>query len=269
LVHIRVVSVPLVLGLALALGGCGLLPQVQLPQGNATPTPTAVSAEQAATVYSATICTFNDGASAFADTWQNDAASLRDLKEAASLARIEAETALAGLQGTAWPADVAAEVESINGYLQARVERLNQVIAAEALGDLDDIELTTTPDEVNDAAARLEESLGLGTGFCPADEPQAPAEPADDLATTTWAGTDSDGDETEVYFGSANGAQVSVGGTLYEGTWQVADGLLTIEVASADNSLAFNGFYEAGAASIALSGTATNGHTWTVELQRL
>jgi hypothetical protein len=266
----RTASIPLVLGLSLLLGGCGFLPQVQLPQSNATPTPVVVSAEQAATAYSGTICTFNAGARAFADTWKDDAASLRDLKEAASLAKIEAETALSELEGTGWPADIATDVEVVGGYLRTRIERLDQVIGAEAIEELDDIELATTPDEVNDSAARVEEALALGVDFCPQPDPEVPAEPADaELAATTWTGTDSDGDETVLFFGTGGVAEVTVADVVYEGTWELADGMLTIDVSTTENSLAFNGLYESGATALALSGTATNGHTWTLDVERL
>jgi hypothetical protein len=77
MIRVRSVSVPLVLGLAVALSGCSFLPTVNAVV--ATPTPTALSDEEAAAAYTGTICSFNEGARAFAATWTDDTATLRQL----------------------------------------------------------------------------------------------------------------------------------------------------------------------------------------------
>jgi hypothetical protein len=266
MVPIRFASVPIVLGLAVALSGCSFLPRVTSGEG-ATPTPAVLSVEDAGAAYADTICTFNDGARSFADTWTNDGATLRQLKEAASLGLIETKAAKEQLEAPGWPAELAPDMDVIVAYLDDRIAKFDQVIAAETLEELDPIELATTPDEVNDSAARIEEALSLEAGYCP----QAPAEedPLAELAQSTWSGVDSDGDDTVVILGTDGDAQVTVGTTLYEGTWALEDSMLVLEVETTDNALAFNGVWAAGANSISMSGTATNGHTWTVDLRRI
>jgi hypothetical protein len=267
MVRTRLISVPLVLGLAVALSGCSLLPRVT-SSSDATPTPTVLSVADAGAAYAGTICTFNEGARAFADTWTDDAATLRQLKEAASLGQREAEAAKEQLEAAGWPADLAPDIEVIVGYLDERIARFDQVLAAETLEELDPIELATTPDGVNESATRIEEALELGTGYCPGTD--APVEdPAAELVQSTWSGVDSDGDDTVVLLGTEGDAQVTVGTTLYEGTWELENSMLILEVATADNALSFNGVWAPGANSISMSGTATNGHTWTVDLRRI
>ena len=261
----RVPSVSLVLGLAVALSGCSLLPGIT--NSGATPTPTAVSTADAATAFSATICTFNDAAFAFDETWSDLDAPLRDVQEAAALSRTEAETAKDELESLAWPADIADDIVVVEDYLDGRMAKLDQVIDAGTVEELDGIDFTT-PEKVNAAASEIEASLGLGADYCPqTQEPEE--EPVDDLAISTWSGVDSDGDDTVVILGTEWEAQVTVGSTLYEGTWELTDGVVTIDVTTSDNALAFNGFYEPGQTALSLSGTATNGHTWTVELRRI
>ncbi|MFC0681948.1 hypothetical protein ACFFGH_29295 [Lysobacter korlensis] len=263
MVRTRFHAVPLVLAL-LALSGCSLLPRVT---GGTTPTPTAVSTGEAATAFSATICTFNDAAFAFDRTWSDLEAPLRDLQEAASLSRIEAETAKRQLEGVSWPAGIADDIGVIEEYLQERMGKLDRVIAAETVEELDAIDFGT-PEEVQAAASEIEASLELGADYCPQTE-EPGVEPVEDLAISTWSGVDSDGDDTVVILGTDQDAQVTVGDTLYEGTWAVVDGVLTIDVATTDNTLSFSGDYQPAQTSMSLSGTATNGHTWTVELRRL
>ena len=263
----RLVLVPFALVLAAGLGGCTFLnPLAQ--QGGATPTPTAVSSAEAANAFTDTICTFNDAAFAFDQTWSDLEAPLRELQEAASLSRIEAEAAKEELEAVTWPADIADDVVVIEEYLEMRMGKLESVISAESVDELDEIDFTT-PEAVNTAAADVEEFLELGADYCPSgEEPAEPADPAAELSDSTWAGTDSDGDQTELRLAAGGSASVTVGGADYSGTWDLAAGVLTIEVARTDNALSFSGLYEPGATAIAFSGTATNGHTWTVEVQR-
>jgi hypothetical protein len=260
----RLVAVPLALILAGMLGGCAFPAQL-FQGGGTTPTPTAVSAAEAATAFSDTICTFNDAAFAFDRTWSDLEAPLRDLQEAASLSRVEAEAAERQLQAVSWPADIADDVTVIEQYLRDRMEKLDSVISAESVDELDAVDFTT-PEAVNTAAAEVEAFLELGADYCPA--PEEPSDPAASLGGSTWTGTDSDGDETELVLGADGSASAKVGGAAFEGTWELAAGVLTVAVARTDNSLAFTGTYEPGADVMALSGTATNGHTWTVELLR-
>jgi hypothetical protein len=168
-----------------------------------------------------------------------------------------------------WPADIADDVVVIEEYLEQRMGKLESVISAESVDELDEIDFTT-PEAVNTAAADVEEFLELGADYCPSgEEPVEPAaDPAAELGDSTWAGTDSDGDETVLRLAADGAASVTVAGAEYAGTWDLAAGVLTIEVARTDNALSFSGFYEPGANAMALSGTATNGHTWTVDAQR-
>jgi hypothetical protein len=159
-------------------------------------------------------------------------------------------------------------MEVVVTYLDERIAKFDQVLAAETLEELDSIELATTPDAVNESAARIEEALSLGSSYCP--EPSAAAaDPLEELTQSTWSGVDSDGDDTVVILGTEGDAQVTVGTTLYEGTWALENSMLILEVATADNALSFNGVWAPGANSISMSGTATNGHTWTVDLRRV
>ena len=266
----RIVVVPLALALSGGLAGCAFLTPLTGGGGGATPppTPTSVSSAEAASAFTETICTFNDAAFAFDETWSDLEAPLRDVQEAASLSRIEAGVAKEQLEAVSWPADIADDVVVIEEYLQQRIEKLDAVISAESVEELDEIDFTT-PEPVNTAAAEVEAFLELGADYCPATEdPADPADPADELASSTWTGTDSDGDETEVLLGADGSATVTVADVVYEGTWDLAVGVLSIDVSGSETALAFSGFYEAGASTMTLSGTATNGHTWTVELQR-
>jgi hypothetical protein len=263
----RLVAVPLVLGLAGALGGCTLLNPL-LPQGGSTPTPTVVGSAEAASAFTDTICSFNDAAFAFDATWSDLDAPLRDLQAAALLGRVEAEEAKRHLEAVRWPTDIAADVVVIQGYLQERVDKLDSVISAGSVEELEGIDFTT-PEEVNSAAAEVEAFLQLGADYCPApDDPDEPSDPAAELATSAWAGSDSDGDETELLLRADGSASVTVAGVAYDGTWQLVSGILSVDVTRTDNALAFSGFFEPGATALAMSGTASNGHRWTVQLQR-
>jgi hypothetical protein len=264
--RIRFLAGPLALLAATAVGGCGFLSPASPPQ--ATPTPTAVSSAEAASVFTVTICTFNDAAFAFDSKWSDLEAPLRDLQEAASLSMAEAEAAKHDLEAVTWPADIADDVLVIEHYLQQRVAKLDSVIAADTVDELAKIDFTT-PGEVNSAAAEVEAFLELGADYCP-NSPQTgdPSAPAAEPAPSTWTGTDSDGDDTELRLEADGSASAKVGGAVYDGTWHLDERRLSVELARADNSLAFAGVYEQGAVAINLSGTATNGHTWTVKLQR-
>jgi hypothetical protein len=263
----RLHAVPLTLAITLAvsIGGCAAIERLA-PQGAATPTPAAVDSERAATAFTDTICAFNDGAFAFNETWTDLEAPLGDLHEAAALSRAEAVTAKEQLEDVAWPADIGDEITVIEGYLDERVGKLDQVLGADSAEQLDAIDFTT-PDDVGTAASRIEERLGLGTDYCPTTAGPDPQQAG--LTTSTWSGVDSDGDDTVIILGTDGDAQVTVGTTPYSGSWKLADGVLTLDVTTTDNALSFHGFYEAGQTSMSLSGTATNGHTWTVELRRL
>jgi hypothetical protein len=258
----RLVVVPLALVLAVA--GCGAPSRVAPAP---SPTPSAVGPAEAATAFADTICTFNDAAFAFDTTWSDLEAPLRDLQAAASLSRTEAETAKQGLQAVTWPADIADDVLVIEEYLDERIEKLDSVVSARAVEELDGIDFTT-PDGVNTAAAEVEAFLELGADYCPDSGAGDGSDPAAELSSSAWSGTDSDGDDTELLLEADGSASVTVAAAQYGGTWKLADGLLAVDASRPDNSLAFSGVYEPGADSMNLSGTATNGHSWTVLLQR-
>lgn len=258
----RLASVSFVVGLAAVLSGCSPSPTAN--SGGSTPT--ALTAEDAATAYSGTICTFNEGARAFSATWTDDAATLRQIKEGAALAQVEAESAKETLETTAWPIEVDSDVDVVVTYLDERITKLDQVIAAETLEELDPIELATTPDAVNESAARIEETLSLEEGYCsgtaaPAEEP---GDGGEELVGTTWTGTDSDDDETTITFSAANAASVLVSDVPYEGTWTVTDGSIRIAVSTQGEALEYLGNYSPGVTALSLSGTASNGHTFDV-----
>lgn len=257
----RTSSTALAVGLAMALSGCTLIPSA----GAGTPAPAALSIEEAATAYSGTICTFNDGARAFAATWTDDAAELRDLQEAASLAAIEAEAAKDELESAAWPADLAPDMAVVLEYLDERIAKLTQVIRAETLDELDSIELARTPEEVDESAARIEEALSL-VDFCPQTSASAeePTQEGDELVGTTWTGTDSDGDETTITFSSGGAVTVLVGATTYEGDWVIAGGEVALTVSTPAETLEYSGNWSPGVTGVFLSGTASNGHTFDV-----
>jgi hypothetical protein len=145
-------ALALVLGAALT--GCAPGAASQEP----TPAPTGPSLEAAGVAYGETTCAFNEAIYLFTDVWYNPDAPLEALTEAAEVNKEASLRAAEELRAAEWPADVADDVAVVAEHAETRAEKLDGVIGATTLEELNEITFDGD-DETKAAGERVKEAL--------------------------------------------------------------------------------------------------------------